>query len=156
MAVAVVVAVVVVVLVVVEVVVVSCLYFEYFRLEDFFKWSTNAFGVGRILLLLFHWVGLHNCDPTARNESHWYSVTIQNATIFDLQVKNIDFRFSTNRVLQAYFCSKTLLLMVRCNVLWQFQAFWIVAAVILLYAKRMFSAQFLRMELSTVARLIYH
>ena len=35
------------------------------------------------------------CDPTAWNESHWYSVTIQNATIFDLQVKNIDFRFSS-------------------------------------------------------------
>ena len=35
------------------------------------------------------------CDSTARNESHWYSVTIQNVTIFDLQVKNIDFRFSS-------------------------------------------------------------
>ena len=39
------------------------------------------------------WNGI--CDPTARNESRWYSVTIQNATIFDLQVKNIDFRFSS-------------------------------------------------------------
>ena len=40
-------------------------------------------------------------------------------------------------------------------VLWQFQAFEIVTAVILLYEKQIFSAQFLRMELSTVARLIY-
>ena len=123
MAVAVVVAVVVVVLVVVEVVVVSCLYFEYFRLKDFFKWSTNAFGVGRILLLLFHWVGLHNCDPTARNESHWYSVTIQNATIFDLQVKYIDFRFSSKLGTSGIILLKTLLLMVKCDVLWQLQAF---------------------------------
>ena len=35
------------------------------------------------------------CDPTAQNESHWYSVTIQNATLFDLQVKNIYFEFSS-------------------------------------------------------------
>ena len=38
---------------------------------------------------------MYKCDPTTQNESHWYSVTIQNATIFDLQVENIDFRFSS-------------------------------------------------------------
>ena len=36
----------------------------------------------------------HKCDPTTQNELHWYSVTIQSAMIFDLQVKNIDFQFS--------------------------------------------------------------
>ena len=45
--------------------------------------------------------------------------------------------------------------MVKCDVLWQFQAFKLVTAVILLYAKQIFSAQFLRMEFSTVARLSY-
>ena len=35
------------------------------------------------------------CDPIARNESHWYSVTVQNATIFYLQVRYIDFWFSS-------------------------------------------------------------
>ena len=35
------------------------------------------------------------CDPIAKNESHWYSIAIQNATIFNLQVKTIDFRFSS-------------------------------------------------------------
>ena len=38
---------------------------------------------------------LNICDPTARNELHCYSVMIQNAMIFDLQVKNIDFWFSS-------------------------------------------------------------
>ena len=38
--------------------------------------------------------GFRICVPTAWNESHWYLVTIQSVTIFDLQVKNIDFQFS--------------------------------------------------------------
>ena len=49
--------------------------------------------------------------------------------------KILIFGFHQNRVLQALFCSKTLLLMVKCDVLGQFQAFKIVTAVILLYAK---------------------
>ena len=40
-------------------------------------------------------VQFFKCDPTIQNELHWYLVTIQSATIFDLQVKNIDFRFSS-------------------------------------------------------------
>ena len=43
--------------------------------------------------------------------------------------------------------------MVKCDVFWQFQAFQIVTAVILLYAKQILSVQFLRMELYTVARI---
>ena len=43
----------------------------------------------------FSLYSLHICDPTAQNQSHWYSVKIQSATIFDLQVKNIDFQFSS-------------------------------------------------------------
>ena len=35
------------------------------------------------------------CDPITQNESHWYLVTIQRVTIFDQQVKNIDFPFSS-------------------------------------------------------------
>ena len=63
------------------------------------------------------------CDPTAKNESHWYSVTILNATILDLQVKNVDLGFSSKSGAQALFCLKTFLLMVKCDVLWQLQAF---------------------------------
>ena len=37
----------------------------------------------------------NKCDPTTRNEWHWYLVKIQSVTIFDLQVKNIDFSFSS-------------------------------------------------------------
>ena len=37
--------------------------------------------------------------------------------------KILIFGFHQNRVLQAFFCLKTLLLMVKCDVLWQFQAF---------------------------------
>ena len=69
--------------------------------------------------------------------------------------KILIFSFHQNWVLHTFFCLKTLLLMVKCDVLRQFQAFSIVAAAILWYAKQIFSAQFLRMELSTVARLIY-
>ena len=45
--------------------------------------------------LLLVAVAMDKCDPTTQNESHWSSITIQNVTIFDLQVKNIDFRFSS-------------------------------------------------------------
>ena len=68
--------------------------------------------------------------------------------------KILIFSFHGNWALPTLFYSKTLLLMVKCDVLWQFQAVWIVTAIILLNAKRIFSAQFLRMELSMVARLI--
>ena len=69
--------------------------------------------------------------------------------------KILIFGFHQNCVLQAFFCSKTLLLMVKYDILCQIQAFWIVTALILLYAKQIFSAQFHRVGLSTIARLNY-
>ena len=121
----------------------------------FFSKHTYTICKSQALLIstVFQWVC--KCDPTAWNELHWYSVTIQSVTIFDLQVKNIDFRFSSKSGASGIFCLKTLLLMVKCDVLWQFLAFQIVTAVILLCGKWIFSAQFVRMELSSVARLIY-
>ena len=100
---------------------------------------------------------INNCDPTAWNEWQWYSVTVQSVTIFHLQVKNIDFRFSSKSGASGIFLleNMTFSFTGQMYVLWQFQAFETVTAVILLYAKQIFSAQFLRMELSTVARLIY-
>ena len=52
-----------------------------------------------------------------------YSVTIQNAMIFDLLVKNVDFRFSSKSGASGTILFETLLLMVVYDVLWQFQAF---------------------------------
>ena len=74
---------------------------------------------------------------------------------FYLQVKNIDFWFSSKSGASGIFlfenitfngqmlCFMTVSGILNCNC-------WI-----LLYAQRIFAAQFLRMELSTVARLIY-
>ena len=48
------------------------------------------------------------CDPTAQNELHWYSVTMQSATICDLQVKNIDFWFSSKLGASGIFLFKNI------------------------------------------------
>ena len=67
------------------------------------------------------------CDPTALNELRWYSVTMQNVTIFDLQVKNkIKYWFLIFIKIgcfRHYSVPKHYFLMVKCAVLWQFQAF---------------------------------
>ena len=75
--------------------------------------------------------------------------------IFDLQVKHIDFWFSSKSGASRIILFENITFNGR---MWCFltgSGILNVTAVILLYAKRIFSAQFLRMELSTVARLIY-
>ena len=48
------------------------------------------------------------CDPTALNELRWYSVTIRSAMIFDLQVKNFYFQFSSKSGASGIFLFKNI------------------------------------------------
>ena len=95
------------------------------------------------------------CDPTARNESHWYSVTIRKVTIFDLQVKNIDFWFSSKSGASG------IILFENITFNDQMGCFMTVSGILncncckTVVCETNFLNQFLRMELSTVARLIY-
>ena len=61
----------------------------------FSTWIGYTKGEGEESLDLSEGLAWGICNPTARNESHRYSVTIQNAMILDLQAKQIDFQFSS-------------------------------------------------------------
>ena len=76
--------------------------------------------------------------------------------IFDLQVKNTDFGFSSKSGALGIFLFENITFKLSDVMFYDsFRHFQIVTAVILLYAKQIFSDKFLRLELSMVARLIY-
>ena len=119
---------------------------DWFVVEGDFDWG--AWGVVSVQLRLYNkpimtnWVDYQQsisqlAQSTLQRKIHglymrpyclkWVTLILSHDTecndFRSVGQKYLFFGFHQNRVLQALFCSKILLLMVKCDVLWQFQAF---------------------------------